>query len=307
LLFTFGSGLKKLEQLEYIRSSGGSYIRSALYTLIALLFFGLWFSILVSLAVKGQLAQSYVTTGLTTAYALFGLAFLGAGVFDHLRAIDLPNVQRWVQRLKKSHIGWVDCFAAADPVSAGYLLDEPPVKQQSSKEICNLSSVWKDHTSYWANRDQFVTLLIQQLMQSKLREEAGLPAAPELAADGQSLDWIGRRRRWRVGILSAITWVAVLSVLIAVYQHFQGWLSLLTYGGVQAFPWASELVGQRSEAGAFTISWPALGFLALVLVPYLMTRWRWQTWNEARCMLSLRIGFPLWITTLEFFTVCGYN
>ena len=192
---------------------------------------------------------------------------------------------------------WVDCFASADPVSNGRLLDGRLVEEES-KEVCNQSSILNDHTSYWANRDEFVTLLIQQLTQPELRSEAGLPPAPDLALDGRSLDWIGRRRRWRVGILSAISGVGILSVLLAVYQEFQDWWTFLAYWAFQILPQGSRWLGGASEAAnGVTVPWPALGFLALVLVPYLITRWRWQVWNgsEMRALVEDRIsavGYP---------------
>ena len=80
LLFTFGSGLKKLEQLEYIHSSGRSYTRSANYTLIALVLFGLMSFASLWRAVTGQIEQSYGTFAVTMIVALIALVFLAVGV-----------------------------------------------------------------------------------------------------------------------------------------------------------------------------------------------------------------------------------
>jgi uncharacterized membrane protein len=221
LLFTFGSGLKKLEQLEHIRLSGGTYLRSAFVTLVAMLVLGLLLALSALAVMKPSFAPSPAAIVIMLVIAVVALVYVVVGIRDHVREIKLPRLQRWIERLKETPVEWVDCFATADPVSNGLLFDEPAVKE-SSKEVFNLSSILKDHTSHWANRDQFVTLLIEKLTQPKLRKEADLPPASELAAD-QGLDWIGRRRRWRLSILSAINGVAVLSMLLAIYQEFQFW------------------------------------------------------------------------------------
>jgi hypothetical protein len=280
LLFTFGSGLKKLEQLEHSRSER-TYLLSANATLIALLVFVLFLASFVLGVMKHPFAPSPTASVIMMFVAL---VFLVAGILDDIREINLPHLQRWIQQLKKTPVEWVDCFATADPVSNGLLFDEPAVKELS-KEVSNLSSILRDHTSYWANRDQFVTLLIQQLTQPKLRKEAALPPAPELAEGQQSLDWIGRRRRWRLGILSAIGRVATLSVLLAIYREFQFWWSILLYSSFKILAWMSgHITGKSESAIGLTVSWPtlipALILLALVLITYGITRWRWQVWND---------------------------
>jgi hypothetical protein len=277
LLFTFGSGLKKLEQLEHILSSRRTYIRSAIITLIAMVCFGLTFAWLVWTVVwRGEQVGS--TTALTAVYALLALAFLVAGVRDHVREIELRDLRRWVERLKKK-LDWVDCFTVADPVSNGLLLHEPSV-EESSQEVCNLSSTLSDHTSYWKNRDHFVTLLIGRLTQPKLRQEAGLHPAPELTTP--NLHGIAMRRVWRVGILRSIRWAAALSVVFAVWLELETWWNFLIYLANLIFAWAAGLVsGESRPANDFAFSWRALAVLALALVLYRLTRWRWRAWDES--------------------------
>jgi hypothetical protein len=283
LLFTFGSGLKKLEELKYLLSSGRAFLRSGVLTLIALVLFSLslcWFALLPfyqpsdkGLSVLGLVAIMLVS--------LFGsLIFLVAGLRDYVGGIDLPNLQRWIQRLKKMPLDWTDCFASADPVSNGILLEEPAVKELS-KEVCNEASILRDHTSYWANRDQFLTVLIGRLTRPNLRKEVGLPSAPELAMDEEDLAWIGKFRRWRVGILRAIGWIGVLSIFLAIYQAHEDWWNFVVYSSQQLLSWSTRLLGERViTTGDFVISWRALRWLALVLIPYWITRWLWRVWNE---------------------------
>ena len=68
-----------------------------------------------------------------------------------------------------------------------------------------------------------MTVLLGRLKRPDLRGELGLPPVPELATDEQSLVWIGKRRRWRVGILSAIGWIGVLAIFLVIYKEGQAW------------------------------------------------------------------------------------
>jgi hypothetical protein len=45
--------------------------------------------------------------------------------------------------------------------------------------------------------------------------------------------------------------------------------------------WWAKLLGDEPKSHHFTVSWPALGYLALVLIPYGTSRWLWRIWNEA--------------------------
>ena len=197
LLFTFGSGLKKLEQLKYLLSSGHPYLRSGVFTLIALPIFSfvlLWFAMFPVMYRPEDATRLFGQIPIMLGWLLASLVFLIAGLGDYVRGFDVSDLQRWTKRLTKMPFDWVDCFAAADPVSDGILIEVRAVKKLS-KAVCNEASVVRDHTSYWSNRDQF--LLIERLTRPKLRKEAGLPPAPELATDQSHLRWIGARRRWR--------------------------------------------------------------------------------------------------------------
>ena len=189
ILFTFGSGLKKLEELKSLLSSGHSYLRSAVLTLVALLFFGLssaWFALMLTTKELKTLASHDFVAQVPTMliYLLLSAVVLYAGLRDHIRGIDLPDLHRWIERLRNK-LHWVDCFASVDPVSNGPVIEMPEVESWSV-EVCNQSSFLGDHTSYWANRDQFVTLLISQLAHPQLRNEAGLLPADEFLTESRS-------------------------------------------------------------------------------------------------------------------------
>jgi hypothetical protein len=277
LLFTFGSGLKKLEQLKHA-SKNRSYVNAAVGTHIALL-------IVVLFIIGLFLEQGYGIT--LTVGAVVALLVLVAGLFDLVRKIQLNDLDKWIKKLtKKRTIEWVDCYAAADPVSSGLLLDQPEVDEKS-REVCNLSSILRDHTTYWDNRDQFVTLLIHELTQSsKLRKDSGLCETPELKI--KDFDLVKRRRHWRVSILRAIRVAGLLSVLFAFYQEFPAWRSFVT-------DWAS-LVPARVTAlpGGSSVLvvegtglWRALLLLMLALGIYWLASLCWRVWNETEMGASI--------------------
>ena len=175
---------------------------------------------------------------------------------------------------------WVDCFASANPVTNGVLIDDPSVIELS-QELCNAGSTLRDHNSYWANRDQFVSFVVGSLAQPALRKTIGRPPVPELQMRVEQLNFIGRRRYVRVGIRRAIDWIAMASIVVAASQEPQAWANFTDYLLHYLTAWWAELHGETPEPHYFTISWAALGYLALVLIPYGVTRSFWRVWNEA--------------------------
>jgi hypothetical protein len=285
LLFTFGSGLKKLEQLDYLLASGGSYRLSAALTLVALPLVGLTLAWLVW-AMLGGLAKTdepLVSVFWMIAWLGGSLIVLIAGLRDLVRGIAPDKLKRWTRRLEKTDIAWTDCFASADPVSNGVLLDEPAIEARS-REVCNESSMLKDHTSYWTNRDEFVTALMDQVARARSRPG-------EFETDAATLDWLGARRRWRIGIRSALFWSFIVSVAVAIAQMPQAYRHLVTYWVAKLSSWALSLVGgEPRPPGEFAVAWPAIGWLALVSAPYLVTGLLWRRWNEEDMLALIRDG-----------------
>ena len=97
----------------------------------------------------------------------------------------------------------------------------------------------------------------------------------------EQLNFIGRRRYVRVGIRRAIDWIAMASIVVAASQEPQAWANFTDYLLHYLTAWWAELHGETPEPHYFTISWAALGYLALVLIPYGVTRSFWRVWNEA--------------------------
>ena len=132
LFFTFGSGLKKLEELKQIAARDGSHERSAALTLVALLLFSImvwWFAYGATTIVRDPLR--YMGGASAVLFVLIiSLVMLWAGLRDHVRGIALPDLGRWIKRLT-AETSWIDCYASDDPVSNGMLLNDEGVKAQS--------------------------------------------------------------------------------------------------------------------------------------------------------------------------------
>lgn len=285
LLFTFGSGLKKLEQLRYLMSSGHSFRNSAVISIIALPIFAvtlLWFASLpfMTRSIIGNpelLKQLPIMLGWAVVTGLFAFA----GLRDYTHGLEPPELTRWLKRLNQENFKWIDSYATADPVSNGLLLDDESM-QQRSVEVCNYSSVLRDHTAYWQNRDHFSSLLMTQLASPTLRSTLGLSPSPELVSDTEMLNWLAARRRWRVGMLTGIHWLAGIAVAIAAYQYWPAWQRFLGYWSESVFSWSGRYIGTQTEpAEGLVVSWPAIGYLALAVVPFLIARGIWRSWNNA--------------------------
>ena len=100
-----------------------------------------------------------------------------------------------------------------------------------------------DHVAYWANRDQFLSLLISHLMKPSIREAAGLPPAADLATDDAELKRIGTARQSRVRIRRAIQWIAVVSAFLAVLRDGDAWVYFFRYVFERALSAGAAILG----------------------------------------------------------------
>src|SRR5262249_50333521 len=147
LLITFGSGLRKLEDLQELDESEAIGLSAALYLGAA----ALW-----------------VATGTLYGLGLPGAALLclAAGTLAFLAAVPRVGTGVADQRLKerlaglRTHLHWLDYYASADLVPNGPLFDESDFV---SEEIHNRGSLLWDHTGYWSNTDGFVALVATEI------------------------------------------------------------------------------------------------------------------------------------------------
>jgi hypothetical protein len=180
LLLTFGSGLRKLDELRHLLGPGVSLRRSALLTLAGLLLFTL--SVL-GIVVKVTGPDPDTTVGVLVLYAIIGGVLLVAGLADLIADPSHGELKRWIGILKRTGVRWRDHAASADPVPNGALLDEHgPFPKHVT--VHDHESLLRDHTTYWTNRDEFVTEVVRRLA------ELDPLVAPDLAGHDGDFEFV---------------------------------------------------------------------------------------------------------------------
>ena len=279
LLLTYGSGLHKLTLVETMRRQGAGLI---------------WIAAGLLLAAQGLIASA-LAGGSTVAAPFASAAVLSAGALAAL-AVWLrnaghvsPDRQRaadrelWEKRfrLDNERVDWTDVFASDDPVPNGPLLDEyAPLSGLNTRETCNLGSPLWDHTSYWLNRDDFVSRLARVLL-SRAHVDVNRDADHRLREDVSK-----SRRRWRVSWRRWSSWAAAFA---AGCVAFRLWTNPTAFGTavyaaiapvIRSAPFVGEWLAPR-DAAAFH---SPLGVLSFVLL-FVALGWalvgRWNAWNRA--------------------------
>lgn len=210
VLVTFGSGLRKLEELQ---DAEGTSVAAGLFLLAA--------------ATWGASATLFWWgNGWALAMGLFGLAcFVGAGA-RFIQGSDDPRLRERLTSVRQKLPGpdsWTDYFASADPVPNGPLFDEPDLV---SVEVHNRGSVLWDHNAYWSNRDGFVGLVASQI--TRLAPLPVVKAA--LVLDDALVAKVLAQRQWRVRWLRDTKRLAMLAGITMIVVRWEvilvilGWL-----------------------------------------------------------------------------------
>ncbi len=283
LLFTFGSGLNKLEELRWAQNSG--LIKSAWLGLIGglVMLWGpllMWFGVLsignLDPAVRGWLA-------LIAGYLLWVIGVSITAKSPAFKEDDFNPASRFGVALP-----WVDYYASLDPVPNGPLYDEdktPPYLRGNSVEVHNRCAVLRDHNSYWKNPDAFVSAVACAV--GKL---AGLALDNVQPGDTEWLLLARLRRRWRVRWLAAarvLAGIALVVLPLAFRKSLVGLggllllvLSWVTEEVTAALPLTAE-TGQQLLAllQAHTTELGVLVLLGLVLAIYAVLYGLWKWWE----------------------------
>ncbi len=289
LLFTFGSGLRKLEELSVLMRSGSEIRRSANITSVATFFFAA-LSVLILLAWLEPSDDSNYWG--VVILLLVSFAFVIAGLLDYLKGIKLPRLERWLAWLKERQFGWVDCYASADPVPNGLVSRSAAAE---SKQIHNHQSILRDHNSYWENRDEFISLLIGEL--SKAMPSGGSVGSEleRLSLSEELFSRARKRRRYRVLAAKMTKWVSLLAIGAAVAKEWEAWWALLLSSLWFAWGWLANLLSLEADRPpSYGISWQATGYLILALFAGALARVPWSSWNRREMMLVLAEKTSQW-------------
>jgi hypothetical protein len=296
LYFTLGSGLRKLVELKHIMASDGRFQRAAFFTLGGLLLSPVALVVISALFRNPAVLladQDPATWVILPAEALISIALLVAGLVDFTRGFGRDLAGENGATLADQEMRWVDCYATADAVPNGAtfetLLEIPATNlpKQFSIEVCNSRSVSADHTSYWANLDEFVSIVAAALQFS------GVPGLRAITTiDANWLTAIRRRRRWRVAFLVGARWSAAAGALAALVRYWPEYSAIGMWGLALGSWWLRSMLGLAvtTAAPARPSLWHAALIASLVVGAYLAARIVWNRWNasEARDLLRYR-------------------
>lgn len=278
LLFTFGSGLRKLEEARELESRGSSFAFSAVVTSIAglllLAMVAIWFGAYLEGAPQrpASIAAALAIIGLTGAVCAFGIR-------DHLTGIRLPGLMRWIAHVSRQGWRWRDCYASGDPVPNGAVLRRA---RGVSREVCNRRSMLADHTSYWANLDEFVSTLYEEVADARRnRDENGRDILSRLRLSADARRAIARRRRWRASIGRTIQWTALAGLVGVSMVTWPALSGMFSWAWTRGGEWLPRELGMTpSDTPRFLVDWSAVGWMALIVVPYRVVRGLWLSWER---------------------------
>jgi pimeloyl-ACP methyl ester carboxylesterase len=288
-LITFGSGLRKLEELAHLRRERhyGGPATTALFGVI-----------LVGVALLG------VVGGLTDVRAgrsgqasvLFGAIISVVGVLfvswglggllttkvpGELRKFQQAFRRRMVEgnsKIEKEQFRWLDLYSSHDPVPNGALFSteqDPPAA--GGHEISNLRSITLDHNSYWKNLDEFVPRVGTELVEVDT-------TIRQLAITRRELDDRHDNRNARNKLRQGQVFVTAASFAAVFFAYFPVWRDVVTWASAPAVDQVRDMIGLSTSPEQATLQsdeWPAaLLWLLAILALGLLGRAAWHRWNS---------------------------
>ena len=275
LLVTFGSGLRKLEELEALRArptfGRSGLLAAAGLALAGLAMLGLYLA--VARFVRGLAGWDSLVTWIVGAGV--GATLVISGVRDFVEASEPTGLRDLCARVAARVATWVDLHASADPVCNGPLHDDARLPPDSIP-VVNAGSLLRDHTSYWRSHDDFVTIVGNRLL-----EFDGAPAGLRLERDMEA--YLSARRRARVRHLRVAWWTAVVTSLVLVVRYSAEWSVVIRWAAREIFSGLGGMVGWEVGRAAIppASTWrSSAGWLLLVWFAYGVTRSIWSRWRR---------------------------
>jgi hypothetical protein len=294
-LITFGSAVARLKALRRVLDHApGMLTASSLVTLTVLVLAGFYLWSL--LATGGSLFAGVIavwTLGILLALAAYFMPFTLKDINERCHETQEFGLSAPAE--------WDDYYATSDPVPNGRMLSGGHYTRQAG-EVHNQANVFRDHSSYWRNQEQFGIAILKTLMT--------LTRGP---FQSTSPAWTsGYKRARRVQLLVTTRLAALAVVGLALFQHpyFMsgrplplwlqiplGWLAGLVNWVIALAGDAISLVATklRLMATAFTapqiptpveaLSWPvACGVLAILwyILSTGVLRW-WEKTDTQDC------------------------
>ena len=202
---TARSLLDRLERILMLRS-----LRFAL-AWAGLLGIGLIAFALPQLLLLGLAQQTHVTRGLTC--LALGLV-LAVGVLLVCSLLWVDDFNRDPEPLGPKHgrVRWADFYASSDPVPNGPLFSKAEGKPWLlEKEVWNLGSMLRDHTSYTSSEDDFLGCAVAELVRA-----TGSRVPQETRDALHHARWRGWWRVWWLTFARAAAVVAAVATVVRV-------------------------------------------------------------------------------------------
>ncbi len=270
LLLTFGSGLRKLEELEQMSKENDGFFGRIYLTFAAVLLIG--FS-LTGAKILGTFGA--MVTG------MIGVSIFIFLIFMYLFEYPAHAINWYGSQFRAQGLWWVDLYATDDPVPNGSLMDhESDVIGPESIEIVNERSLARDHTAYWRNTEEFVSLVSWALL-----HVVGEPWKSFCALPAGSYVTGKVRRRWRVRSLSAAHLLATGSALAVVWSHAGAWRTLCMWTMAQMISGVNflfpDLIPKTTPVPPSREVWLATcGSLLTIYASTRVLRWIWERWGS---------------------------
>lgn len=270
LLITVGSGLGKLERAY---ADGRTAMQRCVSWVVPTMPLFVWFA--PQLVELGSL-----------------VLWIGAFYFvTYLTALTAAFTHLSKKELSLQPIHWVDYYASNDPVPNGPLVSNRAAGWVESHEVHNYGSILSDHTSYFKNRDEFVTAVLRDI--GKHIGSESLPSDLDRAAN-----YCRRSRTVRVRILRIVRVAALVAWIGGGFladSALKDWgvagaelessvlnTDLLTTTVRSVRAWSAQLPVQAEDIANVVYSGAGWILLGLGILPFfLLGRWIWQLWDRS--------------------------
>jgi len=179
-----------------------------------------------------------------------------------------------LRRPNGSAVRWDDYYGADDPVSEGPLWVEEAPQRAASTAVHNYDSMFRDHTGYWRNLDQFVSGLAVDL-----GESCGGEGQP--VSDRRTVRRFSRYRERRTVLLSAsVMTTAVVAAVAAALLGAGGRLDDVGRVAGAVVGWlagivGAEAVGEFGQVAAVFAGIVLVGIAAAAVDLLAQLAWRW--------------------------------
>ncbi len=265
-LLTFGSGVRKLEELRQARESQTSAVLLLLASLLLVAVpFLAWYA-------------GWAAPGACLLLALL-LVLVAWNSFELLQDDNLKA------QLLRARPRWKDFYARADPVPNGpVFLEDRYSDKGRSVLVSNRGSWWRDHTSYWDNRDELVSRMASVLVQD-LHAGGHIPEPlrDALEVHGDRLARVAAQRARRVSWLRRSKWLAA-AVAIGVAWRSPSAAAVATAWLLSALPtsWSARLPALADwQHGPLTLLARCGTAGVLLLASGLLLDLFWRAWDAS--------------------------